>query len=292
MWRVQQIAYWVVLILLSQTVLAQAIPFETPQNPSQPEIPRERNSSIVDRVEITGNALTDQDARKYSVVNKVVIGRDELDRFGDVSVKDVLRRMPGFTQNKSDISFRGLSGSYVQILVDGNRMPEGFSLASISPDQVDRIEILRAPTADLGTEAIAGTINIVLRGIGRRPETDVRAGIGYALGRPNPSMSIRREDRATNAFAYAIYALPYRSDWLERSEILKQYVYDGPAPSANYVTHQQRTNSGVRDGIQGNGTLDFRFADGSSISLLPAMSAKRKLKHEPLAALLQLKGWE
>ena len=42
-------------------------------------------------------------------------------------------------------------------------MPPGFSLDSLTPEQIERIEILRAPTAETGARAIAGTINIVTR---------------------------------------------------------------------------------------------------------------------------------
>ena len=59
---------------------------------------------------------------------------------------------------------RGLGSGYTQILLDGQRVPPGFSLDSTrSPEQIERIEILRAPTAETGARAIAGTINIITR---------------------------------------------------------------------------------------------------------------------------------
>ena len=99
---------------------------------------------------------------------KIIVGREEIDRFGDSTLGDVLKRLPGVTiQGRPGrggaIRMRGLGNGYTQILLDGERVPPGFSLDSLTPDQIERIEILRAPTAETGARAIAGTINIITR---------------------------------------------------------------------------------------------------------------------------------
>ena len=48
---------------------------------------------------------------------------------------------------------RGMGGGYTQILVDGEPMGRGFSMDSIPPEQIERIEIMRAPTAETGARA-------------------------------------------------------------------------------------------------------------------------------------------
>jgi iron complex outermembrane receptor protein len=120
------------------------------------------------RVEIRGARNTDTEARQESTASKIVIGREEIDKQGDATLGDVLKRLPGVTVQGAPgrggaIRMRGLGGGYTQILLDGERMPPGFSVDSLTPDQVERIEIMRAPTAETGARAIAGTINIVLR---------------------------------------------------------------------------------------------------------------------------------
>ena len=45
---------------------------------------------------------------------------------------------------------RGLGSGFTQILVDGERAPAGFSVEDLPPDQMERIEIYRAPTAETG----------------------------------------------------------------------------------------------------------------------------------------------
>jgi outer membrane receptor for ferrienterochelin and colicins len=113
-------------------------------------------------------ARSDTDLRRQSTAAKIVIGREEIEKFGDATVGEVLRRLPGVTTPGAPgrggaPRMRGLGGGFTQLLIDGQRLPPGFSLDSLTPEQIERIEILRAPTAETGARAIAGTINIVTR---------------------------------------------------------------------------------------------------------------------------------
>ena len=103
----------------------------------------------------------------------------------------MLKRLPGVTiQGRPGrggaIRFRGLGNGYTQILLDGERVPPGFSLDSIAPEQIERIEILRAPTAETGARAIAGTINIVTRGGFTRRVNDLRLSLAHENGKLQP----------------------------------------------------------------------------------------------------------
>ena len=148
-------------------------------------------------VEITGKRLDEVQERRNSTAAKIIIGRDEIDRFGDSTLGDVLKRLPGVTiQGRPGrggaIRLRGLGNGYTQTLLDGERVPPGFSLDSLTPDQVERIEILRAPTAETGARAIAGTITIITRGGYTKRVNDVRVNTGYENGHPQPSISWTR----------------------------------------------------------------------------------------------------
>ena len=90
---------------------------------------------------------------------------------------------------------RGLGSGYTQILLDGERVPPGFSLDSITPEQVERIEILRAPTAETGARAIAGTINIITREGYTRRVNDVRIGTRLENGKLRPPAAWTRNDK-------------------------------------------------------------------------------------------------
>ncbi|MFA9347892.1 TonB-dependent receptor plug domain-containing protein, partial [Escherichia coli] len=85
------------------------------------------------------------------------------------NVLDVLKRVPGITVNTGangrggEIRMRGLGAGYTQILVNGERAPAGFSIDSLAPDSIERIEVLRAASAEFSTQSVAGTINIILK---------------------------------------------------------------------------------------------------------------------------------
>jgi len=62
-----------------------------------------------------------------------VIGRDELDEYGDTSILDVLQRVPGITVDGDTPQLRGLGGGCTQILINGEPAPPGFSMDSLAP---------------------------------------------------------------------------------------------------------------------------------------------------------------
>ncbi|HRD99214.1 MAG TPA: Plug domain-containing protein, partial [Rubrivivax sp.] len=49
------------------------------------------------KVEIVGGRESDTDLRRQSTAAKIVIGREEIEKFGDATVGEVLRRLPGVT---------------------------------------------------------------------------------------------------------------------------------------------------------------------------------------------------
>ena len=120
------------------------------------------------QVEITDKRDDEIKDRRESTVSKIVITHEEIERLGDNNIGDVLQRQPGISLGGppgrgSGIRMRGLSAGYTQILMDGQRMPHGFPVESLTPEMVERIEIYRAPTAETGAQAVAGTINIITR---------------------------------------------------------------------------------------------------------------------------------
>ena len=153
------------------------------------------------RIEITGGRESDADQRRQSTAAKIVIGREEIDKFGDATVGEVLRRLPGVTTpgapgRGGPPRMRGLGNGFTQLLIDGQRIPPGFSLESLTPEQIERIEILRAPTAETGAQAIAGTINIITREGFKRRLNDLRGGFGYENGKVSPGINWTHNDSA------------------------------------------------------------------------------------------------
>ena len=163
------------------------------------------------RVEIKSNRDNTMEERRQSTAAKIVIGREELDKQGDGTLGEVLKRLPGVTIQGAPgrggaIRMRGLGGGYTQILLDGQRVPPGFSVESLTPEMVEKVEIMRAPTAETGARAIAGTINIILREGQRANPDDLKVGGAFENGHRSEGLNWVRnlKSEALNRNPYSL----------------------------------------------------------------------------------------
>jgi len=154
------------------------------------------------------------DARRApSTTTSIVVGRDDILRLGDSTLSDVLKRQPGITVDTSPgkpttIRMRGMGGGYVALLLNGVPAPAGFALESLGPDVIERIEIQRTATAETSSQAVAGTINVILRRAGPTrgaAATEVKAGSAIVDSYLAPQLVAQHSGRA-GALAYTVVA--------------------------------------------------------------------------------------
>lgn len=126
-------------------------------------------------VKVTANA---DSLRRNDTASRTVVTRDEILKYGDQSVIDVLKRLPGVTIGGGAPRMRGLGAGYTQVLVNGERPPAGFSLETLAPDQIEKIEVIRAATAEYSTQAVAGTINVILSKSVAKASRDLKVNAG------------------------------------------------------------------------------------------------------------------
>jgi outer membrane receptor for ferrienterochelin and colicin len=103
----------------------------------------------------------------------LVYNTDYFQRFEPLTIGDALKRVPSVTFLSDVIEsdgarLRGLDPGYTQILINGEKVPgsnvdRSFFLDRIPAELVDRIEIVRSNSARRTGDAVAGTLNIVLR---------------------------------------------------------------------------------------------------------------------------------
>ncbi|MDN3576672.1 TonB-dependent receptor [Chitinimonas viridis] len=142
-------------------------------------------------IRVTGSQIS---RRANDVTAKVVIAREELQRYGDANLADALRRLPGVTVS-GGIRLRGLGEGYTEILINGDKVPQGFSIESLSPDMIERVEILRSATADSSAQAIAGTINILLRKSVSKKQQSLKASAERIGERNGGSLGFQLADK-------------------------------------------------------------------------------------------------
>ena len=150
---------------------------------SQADATSGSQESTIQRVEIVARQGSTE-LRRAASVAKQIYGREELDRYGDTNVLDVMRRLPGVNVDSGGPRMRGLGSGYTQILINGDPAPQGFNLDQLSPSQIERIEVLKAPTAEQSAQAVAGSINIILKETSRRSQSSLRVGLATGHDRP------------------------------------------------------------------------------------------------------------
>ncbi|MGH8853782.1 MAG: TonB-dependent receptor plug domain-containing protein [Telluria sp.] len=157
----------------------------------------------VQQVEVKGTAAS-YDPRRDDTAARIVLGREEIARYGDTSVADIFKRIPGVTVTagsgrSTEVRMRGLGSGYTQILVNGERTPAGFALDTLTPDLIERIEVLRVASAEFSTQAVAGTINIVLRKKVAKRQREAKLGYLRSEDFRGPSFSTQVAERGDNS---------------------------------------------------------------------------------------------
>ena len=264
-------------LLVAGVLVALVGPVQAQANPGAPK-PAETAASAPaqtpQRVDVTGSRGSDTEQRRQATAAKIVIGREEIERFGDSSTSEVLKRLPGVTMpgaggRGGNPRLRGMAGGYTQLLLDGERVAPGFSLDSIAPEQIERIEILRAPTAETGARAIAGSINIVLREGFRKRLNDLRAGTGIENGNLSPSLNWTRNDTLGDWIGnLSLSAFRRVQDNQSSAETRHEDIATGA------IALLRETDSSSRDarsGVHATGRLQWRDDAGASAVLQPLL---------------------
>lgn len=142
------------------------VPLAAPEESGTPSFSAEQDASVRQREA----ALLE---RWSSPIAKVIVTRDDIAQFRDRRASDILRRLPGLVFASSggaarSARLRGLGAQYTQILVNGERISGGrerrqFELDRIPADMIERIEIIKSPSAEYNSDAVAGIVNIMLR---------------------------------------------------------------------------------------------------------------------------------
>lgn len=224
-------------------------------------------ASAQSRVDVVGKA-TDYDARRDDTATRIVVGQDELRKYGDSTLADVLKRQPGIAivggmaGRGGEIRMRGLGQGYTQILLDGEPAPKGFTLDALAPELVERIEIGRVATADQSARAIAGTINFVLKRRVRKAERSLNLRAEHSNVFFSPSATLQVEDKAKD-FSYALGVEvrrgQYQQDYTQREEGWN------PSGTRNLLRSLARQNDGGFRMLALTPRLNWQLAGGDTL---------------------------
>jgi vitamin B12 transporter len=143
----------------------------------------------VDPVVVTATPV-ETPAEQLGAAVSVVAGED-FQTYHYPTVDEALRNVPGVEIRRSgaygkttSVTIRGANANQVQVLVDGLRVKSPtlgqVDLSDISPDLIERIEVIRGAQSTLyGADAIGGVVNIITRkGKGGPLQATVRQEVG------------------------------------------------------------------------------------------------------------------
>ena len=152
------------LAILPSSLMAQTAPADDKQSRSD-EI--STANEIVVQGQITYRNRNDESEPV------LVYDADYFQRFEPLTAGDALKRVPSVTFLSDVIEsdgarLRGLEPGYTQILINGEKVPgsnvdRSFFLDRIPAELIKKVEIIRSSSARRTGDAVAGTLNIVLR---------------------------------------------------------------------------------------------------------------------------------
>lgn len=219
-------------------------------------------SAEPEHIEVTGK----HDERRNSTVSRLVVEHDDITRYGDQNLVDVLRRLPGVTvggagARNAEIRLRGMGGGYTQILINGEPAPPGFSIDSLSPDQIERIEVLRSATADQSAQAIAGSINFILRKAGSKPRRSLKLTTADTHGRGADYLDADY-GATVDQLSYGLTAsLGHENQVWPMALDLSGTDENGPL-----VRHTDKTETNVDNSLSLTPQVSYKLGEGESIS--------------------------
>jgi iron complex outermembrane receptor protein len=244
-------------------------------------------TSDMGRIEITSGRDNETQQRRESTASKIVIGREEIERQGDSNLGEILKRMPGITLGGAPgrgggIRMRGLSQGYTQILLDGQRVPPGFNVESLTPEMIERVEIYRAPTAETGAQAIAGTINIITREGRKGMPTELKVGSSFQGGYASPTASmVKYHDAEKWTANYTLSVNRYAAPDHSESELMRD---DG--------TFRRRVSDSRydREGLHASSRLQLKGDPGETFTLMPFIALSQGTTPGTMLASESLNG--
>ncbi|MFK8165675.1 MAG: TonB-dependent receptor, partial [Lewinella sp.] len=143
--------------------------------------------------------------QQSSQVNQTVIHSEVFNKYPDITIAETVSRMPGVSIIRDVgegeiVQVRGLPEQYTAVTLNGQRLPtiqpevdQSGSLGIIQSSLVDEVRVIKARTADMDGDAIAGTVNFRVRHPEEKFEVLLQAGQGANFGfddNPNQSSGI------------------------------------------------------------------------------------------------------
>ncbi|MDO1450778.1 outer membrane beta-barrel family protein [Rhodocytophaga aerolata] len=178
---------------------------------------------------------------------------------------DILERSPGISLNRQNnsLSMSGKTGVLVMINGKLSRLPMEAILQMLSgmnAGNIEKIELITAPSASYDAEGNAGIINIVLKkntDIGTNGNYSVTMGYGW-YERPAASVNVNHRREKVNVFADGSFLWDHY--WFS-TYTSRRFIYDQTLQQSSNVSNRNTHH------LTYNGRLGFEYSLGTQTSL-------------------------
>lgn len=223
----------------------------------------------VEKIVVTGSPVFRN--RTSSVSPQLEYGGLFFEQFEPTSVGDMLKRTPGISFS-SDVGeydapqMRGLGDGYTQVLINGKKIPgsgadRAVFVDRIPAEMVDRIQIIRSPSADQDSQGVGGTINIILKDGASFDGGSAKIGVLKADDgtiRPNASFGYGAN---SNDMSWT-FSANFQQRYVNKTKTEKRYTPEG-------VQTEDELEEDIRDSddISVSGGISYDLSDSSVLDL-------------------------
>ena len=207
-----------------------------------------------------------------------MVSADQIGRFPDSNVGDVLKRISGITMQNDqgearNIVMRGLAPHLNSVTLNGGRIPsaEGdnrnVQMDLIPSDMISMIEVNKTLLPDMEADAIGGSVNLVTKTAPRRQKLSINMGGGYNVIRNKPTFNGALtygnhylDDKLGMVVSFSYQNKDYGSDNIEGEWTSKgDDIYMKDFQIRKYDVQRVRRSGSIN--------LDYKFNNSSSIYL-------------------------
>ncbi|SLM29690.1 putative TonB-dependent receptor [Desulfamplus magnetovallimortis] len=232
--------------------------------------------------EIVVTGTKSQHTLEDTPVTTYLVTKEEIEKSNAKTAGDALKWIPGvyIKSNgfaRQSVNINGLPNEYTLVLIDGirqtGRHANAVDLANIPSDMIERIEVIKGPSALLyGSDAVAGVVNVITRKV---PEKRYVAGKG-SYGTGDAVETQFNFGETLGKFSYTLGAGHQSSNHMGDGY---EYDADNAVGNFQYQINQDNSlslnlniyneNSDYLDDTKFNGTIgiDTKFSETSNLKL-------------------------
>jgi len=153
----------------------------------------------LDKIQVEENSASLEERKENSIAKRFISG-EELTQYGDLNAFEILKRTPGVTIPDGKGKKSSLGKGYTVVLIDGEETAGSKRinpLEQISPDMIERIEVMTNGSAEYTAESMGGIVNIILKVPKSTGQTIAKMTAGsYGGDVPTESLFLQREGKS------------------------------------------------------------------------------------------------